>query len=121
MVVLTGKPDLEVLGELNLELNAFVGYGKDEYGFERVNLINYLTSKKGRAYAKKTGMTALPHRGTTPVITLRVPRDITVIIRNWIVEQEQGVPHRIDSWRIRLGEDGKPRVEFFFQEPESYF
>ena len=121
VVVLTGKPALEVLGELNVELNAFIGYGKDEYGFERVNLINYLTSKKGRAYAKKTGMTALPHRGTAPVITLRVPRDVTLVIRNWIVEQEQGVPHRIDSWRIRVGDDGEPEVEFFFQEPESYF
>ena len=121
VVVLTGKPALEVLGELNVELNAFIGYGKDSYGFERVNLINFMTSKKGRAHAKKTGMTALPHRGTAPVITLRVPRDVTVILRNWIVEQEQGVPHRIDSWRVRVGGDGEPEVRFFFQEPESYF
>ena len=121
VTVLTGKPELEVLGELNVELNAFIGYGKDEYGFERVNLINYMTTKKGRAYAKKSGMTALPHRDRTPVINLRVPRDVSVIIRNWIVAQEQGVPHRIDSWRVRVGQDGKPEVRFFFQEPESYF
>ncbi len=121
VTVLTGKPELEALGELNLELNAFIGYGKDEYGFERVNLINYMTTKKGRAYAKKSGMTALPHRDRTPVIRLRVPRDITLVIRNWIVAQEQGVPHRIDSWRIRIGEDGKAVMRFFFQEPESYF
>ena len=121
VTVLTGKLAQHVQGGLNVELNAFIGYGKDEYGFERVNLINFMTTKKGRAHAKKTGMTALPHRGTAPVITLRIPRDVTVIIRNWIVEQEQGVPHRIDSWRIRVGENGKARAEFFFQEPESYF
>ena len=120
VVVLPGKPEQTSLGELNLELNAFIGYGKDEYGFERVNLINLMTTARGRAHAKKTGMTALPQRGKGTAITLRIPRTLKLIVRNWIVEQEQGVPHRIDSWRITVV-DRRAHLEFFFQEPESYF
>ena len=121
VAVLTGKPELTLLGELALDLNAFISLGRDEDGFERVNVISHMHTPERRARGKRSGMTALPSRDRSTAITLRVPTDGAVLIRNWLVDSVQGVSHRVDAWEITVGEDGKPRVRFYPHEPESYF
>ncbi len=120
VALLTGKPEYTVLGELVIDLNAFIGYGQDEYGFERVNMINMWVNEKTRPFGLRGAMTALPQRNDAPTIALRIPKDATVVIRDWIVDATQGVPHRIDSWTIVIGDDGLPKTAFHPLEPESY-
>jgi hypothetical protein len=50
----------------------------------------------------------------------RLPKDLLVEVRYWVVSGVNGTPHRVDSWRIALDDKGCPRAEFFYQEPESY-
>ncbi len=118
VTVLPGKPEFHALGELPIEINAFVSYGKDEVGFERVNLI-HLGTQNRKPVAFDTGLTALPQTDASPVISLRVPAEVRVIIRYWIVDSAKGTPHRIDSWVIEPGESD-PQIGFFPLEPESY-
>jgi hypothetical protein len=120
LAVMIGKPELASLRELYLDLNAFVGFGRDEDGFERVNVVNLMLKPERRDAGLRTGLTALPQFDERPEIILRVPTDITVIVRNWLIDGENGSPHRIDSWRIRFTPDGQPRADFFYLEPESY-
>jgi len=119
LVVMPDKPELGLLGELYLDLNAFAGLGRDEDGFERVNIISFRVLPGARARGVASSMTALPQQDRSPRVVLRVPEDITVVVRNWVVNASKGVPYRIDAWRIAQRE-GRPRVEFFCQEPESY-
>ncbi|MCC6157730.1 MAG: hypothetical protein IT350_06720 [Deltaproteobacteria bacterium] len=118
MTVLPGKPEFHALAELPIELNAFVSYGKDEVGFERVNLIHLGAQKRGQA-AFDTGLTALPQTDDRSVISVRIPAEVRVILRYWIVDSAKGTPHRIDAWAIEAA-DGKPEIRFFPLEPESY-
>lgn len=119
LVIMPDKPELALLGELYLDLNAFAGLGRDADGFERVNIISYRVLPGKRAQGLASSMTALPQQDRKPLVVLRVPEDITVVVRNWVVNASEGVPYRVDAWRITLCQ-GKPRVEFFCQEPESY-
>ena len=121
VMVLTKEPEILSLGELYIDLNAFISFGSDEDGFERINLISYMVSPGARAHARKTGMTALPQQDQTTTVTMRIPRDMKLVIRNWIVDGLKGVPHRVDAWKISVSEDGEPRVTFHPHEPESYF
>lgn len=120
VAVLTGKPELPLLGELAMDLNAFISLGQDEDGFERVNVISNMYSPERRARGKRSGMTALPNRDRSTAITVRVPAGGAVLIRNWLVDSVQGVSHRVDAWEITL-DGGKPEVRFYPHEPESYF
>lgn len=118
VTVLPGKPELHALGELPIELDAFVSYGTDEVGFERVNLI-HLGAQNRRQAAFDTALTALPQTDDRPVISLRIPTEVRVILRYWVVDSAKGTPHRIDSWVVEAG-DGPPNIRFFPLEPESY-
>ena len=121
VVVMTEKPEILRLGELNIDLNAFISFGPDEDGFERVNLISDKVKEGGQPHGFRTGMTALPQQDHTTSMTLRVPRDMKVVLRNWIVDGLIGVSHRVDAWEITVAGDGKPRLMFYPQEPENYF
>ena len=121
VVVMTEKPEILRLGELNIDLNAFIGFGADEDGFERVNLISYKVKSGRQAHGFRTGMTALPQQDHTTSIIVRVPSDMKVVLRNWIVDGLVGVSHRVDAWEITVSADGKPSLVFYPQEPENYF
>lgn len=114
------QPESEALGELVLELNAFRGFGHDEMGFVRVGPIHQWLDEGARHRVMATGMTALPQPDSEPSVVVRVPTGARILIRNWIVDGVAGVPHRIDSWSIKLGDDGQPTTRFHPYEPESY-
>ncbi len=119
VTVLAQRPDIALRRELPLDLNAFVRLERDELGFQKVNLVGYEVFPERRAQGIATAMTALPWMDEEPVIHLRIPDDMRVVVRSWLVNPSEGVPHRIDGWFIDL-DDGKPRVRFVYGEPESY-
>jgi hypothetical protein len=119
ITLLTGKPEYRTQKILELEVNAFKSFGADEYGFAKVNMINSWVMTGQRAHAFKTGMTALPQTDDSTVISLRIPRDVRVLIRYWIINTGNGTPWRVDSWDVTI-KDGKPKTEFHIMEPESY-
>ncbi len=120
ITIFTDQQELRSLRELNIELNAFIGFGTDEYGFVRVNSIDHMVRADLRQRGYLTGMTALPQTDDRCSVLLRIPQDLTVVIRNWIVNGSNGTPYRIDSWVLKISEDGKAESEFFCAEPESY-
>ncbi len=119
VTVLAERRAIGLLDELSVDLNAFVTLGEDEFGFQRVNLVQYLLAPGQRDHGLATALTALPWSDREPVIHLRVPSGMRVVLRNWLVNPSEGVPHRIDGWFIETG-DAQPRVRFHFGEPESY-
>jgi hypothetical protein len=119
VTVLAQRPDIGVLRELPLDLNAFVRLDQDELGFQKVNLVQYELFPERRAQGVATAMTALPWMDEEPVVHLRIPADMRVLVRNWLVNPSEGVPHRIDGWFIEI-EGDQPRVRFVYGEPESY-
>ena len=119
VTVLAQRPDIRILRELYLDLNAFVRLDEDELGFQKVNLVQYEVFPERRADGVATAMTALPWMDESPVVHLRIPADMRVLVLNWLVNPSEGVPHRIDGWFIDVAED-EPRVRFVYGEPESY-
>ncbi len=119
VTVLAQRPDIGVLRELYLDLNAFVTLERDELGFQKVNLVQYELFPERRQQGLATSMTALPWMDTEPVVHLRIPADMRVVVRSWLVNPSEGVPHRIDGWFIELA-DGVPHTRFVYGEPESY-
>ena len=113
----TALPLRDTLGEVHLDLNAFVGFGPDEVGFERVNLVQ-LEVLGQRQAAVATAMTALPQADDDPTITLRVRADQRVLLRNWFVNVLKGTPQRVDGWVVEAA--GEPELRFLYGEPESY-
>lgn len=120
ITVLTGKPEYAILGELDVDLNAFISFGPDEDGFERVNLVPLWVVESRRKEALRTAMTALPQTDSRPAVVLRVPVDTRVLVRNWLLDAVSNVPFRVDGWEITMDGAGHPRVRFFPFEPESY-
>ncbi len=120
VTVLAQRPDIQVLRTLTLDLNAFVTLEEDELGFQKVNLVAHLVFPERKAQGIATAMTALPWMDDEPVVRLRIPADMRVVVRNWLVNPSEGVPHRIDGWEIRPDGDGGVSTRFFFGEPESY-
>jgi len=119
VTVLAQRQDIQVLRELPLDLNAFVTLEVDELGFQKVNLVQYELFPSRRPHGLASAMTALPWSDTDPVVHLRIPEDMRVVVRCWLVNPSEGVPHRIDGWFIEL-EDGEAHVRFAYGEPESY-
>ncbi len=119
VTVLAQRPEIEILRELYLDLNAFVTLEEDELGFQRVNLVQFAMAPEHRRHGLTTALTALPWSDRKPVVTVRIPDDMRVVLRAWIVNPSEGVPHRIDGWIIELDGD-EARVRFLYGEPESY-
>ncbi len=103
------RAEVPALGELYLDLNAFKGFGTDALGLVQV----------GSVAAAAGTLAALPDDGGTTVV-VRIPRGWTIVVRDWLVDVVAGTPHRVDSWIVRVGDDGAASVEFLFAEPESY-
>ena len=64
-------------------------------------------------------MTAVPDEETSPKLRLRVPVGHVILVRDWLIDGQTGTPHRLDSWRVEVGDDGA-KVRFLYGEPESY-
>lgn len=120
VTVLAQRPDVQTLRTLTLDLNAFVTLEEDELGFQKVNMVAHQIFPERRQQGIATAMTALPWMDDDPVVRLRVPVDMRVVIRNWLVNPGEGVPHRIDGWEIVPDGAGGVSTRFFFGEPESY-
>lgn len=128
ITVLPLKPERQVLGELHIELNAFIAINQDEYGLRLINTIDHVVVPGKNVQGLATAMKALPQRDELSSVVLRVPVDMRILFRNWIVNAVEGAPYRIDCWVIEPGTQtreagshgGGRTVEFFFQEPESY-
>lgn len=120
IAVLIDRGELAATRRLRIELNALASTGKDEYGFELVNPIHYLLKPELSRVAGAAGMRALPPLHRRPELILRVPRNLTIELRYWIVNGVNGTPYRVDSWRITMDEERQPHLRFYYQEPESY-
>ena len=119
------------LGELHVELNGDVHRGGGQVGPR---------SKPGTAKPPPSGMLTWPTKRLSPyalpctaetrpavmlpqrarALTLRVPRDLRVLIRYLVLNGFVGDIYRISSWSIDASEPGEPRVTFHFGEPEGY-
>jgi hypothetical protein len=119
VTVLTSQAELAVLGEIYVDLNAWISLGKDELEFQQVNIISYAVQGDPKGHGRATAMAALPPRDSEAAISLRIPAGTTVILRNWLVDGTRGVPHRIDSWSIKTS-SGQAVLAFHCLEPESY-
>lgn len=116
VTVLADQPEVGALGELAIDLNAWTSVGRDEFEFQRIQVLRSAAPPRPSAEA----MTALPQRDKDPTVLLRIPRDVQVLVRSWVVDGQKGVPHRIDAWRVGIDDTGIPEVDFYCMEPESY-
>ncbi|MCZ7581864.1 MAG: hypothetical protein M5R36_00235 [Deltaproteobacteria bacterium] len=106
--------------ELSVELNAFIDLGRDENGFVQVNQMNFFLKPELKPAGRAGALLALPDSDQTCVFDFRLPRDVELVVRYWIVDGTKGVPFRVDAWRIGLDDDGAPSATFYPFEPESY-
>jgi len=116
VTVLADQPEVGALGELAIDLNAWTTVGRDEFEFQRLQVLRSAQAQRPSA----ASMTALPQRDIEPTVLLRVPTDLDLLVRSWVVDGQKGVPHRVDAWRIRILGNDKPEVSFYCLEPESY-
>ena len=77
------------MGELMIDLNAFVGFGADTYGFEQVNAVHFLHPSRRRT-ATRQPLLALPQQDPSPLLRLKVPSDVRILVRNWLVDLRDG-------------------------------
>ena len=117
--VLSQHPQGRVLGEVYVELNAFIDRGSDELGFLRVLPIHLRKLSLDDPEVVSNSMKALPFDDSGSLIQLRVPAGTRVLLRDWLIDGSSGTPHRMDSWEIRVV-DKQPKVRFLYGEPESY-
>jgi hypothetical protein len=120
ITILSRQDDVRMLGELAVDLNAWIRVGTDDFEFQKVHVISTKPRPGQPPPSLQGAMTALPEGSDDPVIVLRVPRSLDIILRYWVVDGDKGLPHRVDAWRIRLDADGAPKTRFFCMEPESY-
>lgn len=120
VAILPGGDELGALRELYVDLNAFLAYGADDLGFQRVDLAHHALQPGGREHALRNGMTALPWGEDRSTLELRVPSDVTIVLRWWLVDGWTGLPHRVEAWSIEGLSDGDPRAVWHPLEPESY-
>ena len=119
LVIFPNFADTKFLNEIYLDLNSFISYGQDDFGFEQINSVNYLFYSDALDYAKQTSMIALPKIYDNKEIILKIPRNHKIIIRNWFVNGANSQPFKIDSWVISI-QNENPMIEFWYNEPESY-
>jgi hypothetical protein len=119
VTMLTAQSETASLGELYVDLNAWISLGRDDLEFQQLNVITYALAPEHVAQGRSSSMAALPPRDVEPSITLRVPRGTHIILRDWLVDGSKGTPHRIDSWSIKTS-GAEPSLDFHPLEPESY-
>ncbi|MDD5560780.1 MAG: hypothetical protein PHT50_01410 [Candidatus Omnitrophica bacterium] len=106
--------------ELTIDLNAFISLGKDDLGCDVVNSMNFSLDPALRQEGYKTGMQTFPLYAEGKSLIFKIPQDMKIIIKNWFINQENGVPFKVDSWLIKRGSRGEFKTTFFYNEPESY-
>jgi hypothetical protein len=116
--IMLREDEVKYLKELNIDLNAFASFGKDKFGFNIINSINFISPSLIKA-AYQTGARACPLSTENNAIILRLPEDCRIIIKNWFIN-EQGSPYKVDGWLIRRKGGNRYKAEFFYNEPESY-
>jgi hypothetical protein len=117
--VMVRDEEIKYLHELNIDLNAFAGFGKDEAGFETVNAIHFKRSRDLEKIALESGMGSFPLVAENNRVIFCLPKDLKIIIRNWFIN-EKGAPYKVDSWVVKADALGVYRVGFFYNEPETY-
>jgi hypothetical protein len=118
--VFVNNESFNATGELNIDFNAFASLGKDDLGMDVVNSINYLQNPALKEYGLKTGLKAFPLFEENKSLTFKVPKNTKVIIRNWFINAQNGVPFKVDSWIITRSISGSHKVKFYYNEPENY-
>ncbi len=118
--ILLDTETIKYLKELNIELNAFISFGKDDTGFDIVNSLNFQANPALSEGALRTGMRSFPLYEEANKMVFRVPEGLEITIKNWMINGENGTPYKLDSWRIKKDRRGKYQASFFYNEPESY-
>jgi len=106
--------------ELTIDLNAFVSFGHDDLGCDIVNSINFTLNQTRKQQGYQTGMQSFPLYKENRSLIFKIPADMKIIVKNWFINQENGVPFKVDSWLIKRDRKGSFKVLFFYNEPESY-
>ncbi len=118
--IMPDNDNIAYLKELSIELNAFISLGKDEDGFDIVNSINYKLNPQLMQTGYQTGMKSFPLYEEANKMIFKAPKGIKIIIKNWFINGENGVPYKLDSWCVSQYKKGNYKAEFFYNEPESY-
>jgi len=118
--VILNKDTTDNLKELTIDLNAFVSLGIDDLGCDIVNSINFTLNQNLRQEGYRGGMKSFPLYEENKSLVFKVPCDMKIIIKNWFINEDDGVPFKVDSWLINHDAKGNFKVSFFYNEPESY-
>lgn len=106
--------------ELTIDLNAFVSLGHDNLGCDIINSINFALNQALKQQGYQTGMKSFPLYAENKSLIFKIPSDVKIIVKNWFINQENGVPFKVDSWLIKRDGKGNFKTLFFYNEPESY-
>ncbi len=117
--IMVRDEEIKYLNALNIDLNAFASFSKDEAGFDTVNAIHFKRSPNLKKIALESGMGSFPLIAENNRVIFCLPKDLKIIIRNWFVN-EKGSPYKVDGWVVQADALGVYRAEFFYNEPESY-
>ncbi|MDD5774176.1 MAG: hypothetical protein PHX78_12010 [bacterium] len=118
--VILNKDITDNLKELTIDLNAFVSLGVDDLGCDIVNSVNFTLNQNLRQRGYKGGMKSFPLYEENKSLVFKIPEDMKIIIKNWFINEDNGVPFKVDSWLVNRDAKGNFRVLFFYNEPESY-
>jgi hypothetical protein len=118
--IILNKNTTDNLKELTIDLNAFVSLGVDDLGCDIVNSVNFTLSQDLKQQGYKSGMKSFPLYEENKSLIFKIPEDMKIVIKNWFINEEDGVPFKVDSWLIKRDAKGNFKALFFYNEPESY-
>ena len=118
--LMLNNDNLDVFKELVINLNAFISVGKDDLGLDIVNAVNFVLNPGLRKYGYNSGMKSFPLYEEDSSFTFKVPKNAKIIIKNWFVNGQNGIPFKVDSWGIKRSFNGRYVIKFYYNEPESY-
>ncbi|MHB8155112.1 MAG: hypothetical protein ACYDFR_03555 [Candidatus Omnitrophota bacterium] len=118
--VILNNNTIDNFKELTIDLNAFVSLGHDDLGCDIINSIDFTLNPPLKQQGFKTGMKSFPLYEENKSLIFKIPADMKIIVKNWFINQENGVPFKVDSWLIKRDRKGSFKVLFFYNEPESY-
>lgn len=113
------KKEIKYLNELNIDLNTFTSFGKNEQGLDVVNSLHFKANPNFRGVGFYKGKASFALFSDNNTMVFRIPRGLKIIVRNWFIN-ESGIPYKVDSWSIEPDSKGAYKVSFYYQEPESY-
>ncbi len=113
------EKEIKYLNELNIDLNTFISFGKNEQGLDVVNSLHFKADSDPRATGFYEGTASLALFSDNNTMVFRIPQGLRIIVRNWFIN-ESGIPYKADCWSIEPDSKGAYRASFYYQEPESY-